>query len=176
MKIEERELNYSPAAPLRAWRLVRIRPDGGGVVLSSPMFHNPQPVPWPHAVKKVCHEGHPAPRLGCRCGIYGAVRGTLDSLPGYLVDTAYERDPWAYGEIGCSGRVFVDVRGVRAERAEILRLASLTRSRDGRRLGCLRPATASPSSGSMRFLHGSSGTSVRVVRHPAICRFSTSTR
>jgi hypothetical protein len=124
VEIEERLLQFSSEAPLRAWRLFRVRHHGDGIVLSSPMFHNPHPVPWPESVAEAtCHEGHSAPAPACRCGIYGAVRGTLDSLPGYLVDTAYERDPWAYAEIGCSGLVFVDMRGVRAERAEILRLA-----------------------------------------------------
>jgi hypothetical protein len=60
---------------------------------------------------------------GGRCGIYGAVAGTLDSLPGYICDTAYERDPWAYAEIACCGRVFVDMRGVRAEHARLVRIA-----------------------------------------------------
>jgi hypothetical protein len=51
------------------------------------------------------------------------VPGTLDSLSGYLLDTVHDHDPWAYAEVACTGRVFVDMRGVRAERAEILRLA-----------------------------------------------------
>jgi hypothetical protein len=51
--------------------------------------------------------------------------GTLDCLPGYLLDTDYERDPWAYAEVACFGRVFIDMRGVRAERAEVLRIALL---------------------------------------------------
>jgi hypothetical protein len=79
---------------------------------------------WPSAeAEATCYTGHPAPSPGCRCGIYGAVAGTLDSLPGYLRDTAYERDPWAYAEIACSGRVFADMRGVRAERARLVRIA-----------------------------------------------------
>jgi hypothetical protein len=48
---------------------------------------------------------------------------TLDPLPGYLRDTAYEQDPWAYAEIACSGRVFVDMRGVRAEHARLVCIA-----------------------------------------------------
>ena len=71
----------------------------------------------------MCNEDHPAPTPGCRCGIYAVVPGTLDSLPGYLLDTAYDSDPPAYAEIACSGRVFVDARGVRAERVDILRIA-----------------------------------------------------
>ncbi|GAA4460270.1 hypothetical protein [Phytohabitans houttuyneae] len=124
MGIEERELHYAPDSPLRAWRLFRVRASGAGLVLSSPMYHDPGPPPWP-AVGSVatCSEGHPAPAAGCRCGIYAAVPGTLDSLPGYLLDTAHDGDMWAYAEIACSGRVFVDMRGVRAERAEIVRIA-----------------------------------------------------
>lgn len=124
MLIEERELHYSPHSPLRAWRLFRVRVSDADVLLSSPMYHDPDPPPWPDVGSvAACHEGHPAPAPGCRCGIYAAVRGTLDSLPGYLLDTAYDGDLWAYAEIACSGRVFVDMRGVRAERAEIVRLA-----------------------------------------------------
>jgi hypothetical protein len=124
MVIEERELNYSPDSPLLAWRLSRVRAFGAGLVLSSPMYHDPDPPPWPE-VRSVasCYNGHPAPAPGCRCGIYAAVAGTLDSLPGYLLDTAHDDDPWAYAEIACTGRVFVDMRGVRAERADIVRIA-----------------------------------------------------
>jgi hypothetical protein len=124
MVIDEHELHYAPEAPLRAWRLFRVRQSDDGLVLSSPMYHDPEPPPWPGVgAVASCHEDHPAPAPGCRCGIYAAIRGTVDSLPGYLVDTAYDSDPWAYAEIGCSGRVFVDMRGVRAERGEILRIA-----------------------------------------------------
>jgi hypothetical protein len=129
MEIDERELRYPAAAPLRAWRLFRVRRDrdrdrDGDVVLSSPMFHNPEHVPWAGLEGvAVCHEDHPAPAPGCRCGIYGALEGSLDSLPGYLVDTAYQGDPWVYAEIGCVGTVFVDRRGVRAERARLISIA-----------------------------------------------------
>src|SRR5919197_748075 len=96
----------------------------GPRVSSSPMYHAPEPPPWPEVVAEArCYERHPAPAPGCRCGIYAAVRGTLDSLSGYLLDTVHDRDPWAYAEVACTGRVFVDMRGVRAERAEIVRLA-----------------------------------------------------
>jgi hypothetical protein len=119
-----RELAFTSLAPLRAWRLFRVRADEGGWVLSAPMYHDPDPPPWPRVASTAsCSEGHPAPAPGCRCGIYAVVDGSLDSLPGYLLDTAYDNDPWAYGEIACSGRVFVDERGVRAERAEVLRIA-----------------------------------------------------
>ena len=95
-----------------------------GFLLSSPMYHDPDPTPWPCvASTAVCCEDHPAPTPGCRCGIYAVIPGALDSLPGYLLDTAHKRDPWAYAEVACSGRVFVDKRGIRAEHAEILRIA-----------------------------------------------------
>src|SRR5919199_668175 len=124
MVLEERELLVPSRAPLRAWRLFRVRAAGGSLVLSSPMYHDPDPTPWPQATQvATCYERHPAPAPGCRCGIYGSVRGTLDSLPGYLHDTAHDDDPWAYAEVACSGRVFVDARGVRAEHAEVLRIA-----------------------------------------------------
>jgi hypothetical protein len=125
MEIDERELRYPATAPLRAWRLFRVRRDrDGDVMLSSPMFHNPEHVPWTGLESvAVCHEDHPAPAPGCRCGIYGALEGSLDSLPGYLVDTAYQGDPWVYAEIGCFGTVFVDRRGVRAQRARLISIA-----------------------------------------------------
>jgi hypothetical protein len=124
MPIDEREFHFPLSAPLRAWRLFRVRRTADDLMLSSPMYHDPDPTPWPEAVHTaVCYEGHPAPAPGCRCGVYGVIPGTLDSLPGYLHDTAHDRDPWAYTEIACSGRVFVDMRGIRAERADILRIA-----------------------------------------------------
>jgi hypothetical protein len=124
MDIEEQELYYTADAPLLGWRLFRVRAGDEGLVLSSPMYHDPDPPPWPEVASEArCHEGHPAPAAGCRCGIYAAVQGTLDSLPGYLLDTAYEHDPWAYAEVACTGRVFVDARGLRAQRAELVRIA-----------------------------------------------------
>jgi hypothetical protein len=124
IEIEEHELHYPREAPLRAWRLFRVRPSADDFVLSSPMYHDPESPPWPQVGSEAsCYEGHAAPAPGCRCGIYAAVDGTLDSLPGYLLDTAYERDPWTYAEVACTGRVFVDMLGVRAERAEVLRIA-----------------------------------------------------
>ena len=101
-----------------------MRAGGDGLVLSSPMYHDDAtgltPL-WPaRRSVAVCYEDHEAPAPGCRCGIYGAVEGTLDSLPGYLHDTAYETDPWAYAEIACYGRVFADMRGVRAQHASLM--------------------------------------------------------
>jgi hypothetical protein len=125
MAIEERELHFAAQAPLLAWRLFRVRADAHGPVLASPMIHDPDPPPWEHATyTAVCiEEAHPAPAAGCRCGVYAAVEGTLDSIPGYLLDNAHDEDPWAYSEVACSGRVFVDMRGVRAERAEVVKIA-----------------------------------------------------
>lgn len=104
-----------------------MRTEGKRLVLASPMYHDDATGltprwPCPEA-EATCYKGHPAPSPRCRCGIYGAVAGTLDSLPGFLCDTAYEHDPWAYAEIACSGRVFVDMRGVRAEHARLVRIA-----------------------------------------------------
>jgi hypothetical protein len=125
--IEERLLRFPRQAALHAWRLFRVRTEGKRLVLSSPMYHDDTTgltPPWPcPEAEATCYKGHPAPSPGCRCGIYGAVAGTLDSLPGYLCDTAYEHDPWAYAEIACHGRVFVDMRGVRAEHARLVRIA-----------------------------------------------------
>jgi hypothetical protein len=67
---------------------------------------------------------HPAPAPGCRCGLYATIEGTLDSLSGYLDDSAHDDDPPIYAEVACTGRVFVDVRGVRAQRIEVVRLAT----------------------------------------------------
>jgi hypothetical protein len=41
----------------------------------------------------------------------------------YLSDSAHDRDPPIYAEVACTGRVFVDFRGARAQQIEILRLA-----------------------------------------------------
>jgi hypothetical protein len=129
MALEERELRFVREAPLRAWRLFRVRASTDGLVLSSPMYHDPDPTPWPETQHTaVCYKGHAAPAPACRCGIYGSIPGTLDSLPGYLPDTAYDEAPFVYAEIACYGRVFVDVRGVRAEHAELLRIALPTTS------------------------------------------------
>ncbi len=43
MTIEERELRFTREAPLRAWRLFRVRARDDGVVLSSPMYDDPDP-------------------------------------------------------------------------------------------------------------------------------------
>jgi hypothetical protein len=87
------------------------------------MYDVPDPTPWSKVKTAACTEPHAAPAPGCRCGLYAAIEGTLDSLPGYLHDNADDEDPWAYVEVACSGRVFVDMRGVRAERAEVVGIA-----------------------------------------------------
>jgi len=95
-------------------------------VLSAPLIHNPDFERFPsRTIDAICYQAeHRAPASGCRCGLYAAIDGTLDSLSGYLSDSAHDRDPPVYAEVACSGRVFVDLRGVRAQRIEVLRLAT----------------------------------------------------
>ena len=95
-------------------------------MLSAPLIHRrgferfPSPI-----MEATCYAGdHPAPAPGCRCGLYAVIEGALDSLPGYLDDSAHDHDPPIYAEVACSGRVFVDQRGIRAQRIEVLRLAT----------------------------------------------------
>lgn len=124
--MEERELHFPDEQPLIGWRLFRVRRSDSGFVLSAPLIHNPdfERFPW-RTIDAVCYQAeHPAPASGCRCGLYAAIEGTLDSLPGYLSDSAHDRDPPIYAEVACTGRVFVDARGVRAQRIEIIRLAT----------------------------------------------------
>ena len=123
--IDERELAFSREKPLLAWRLFRVRRVTDDYLLCSPMIHSPAPPPWePGLALAYCFDyDHPAPARRCRCGIYGAIEGTLDSLPGYLLDTSYDGDPYAYAEIACSGRVFLDARGVRSEEALLVQIA-----------------------------------------------------
>jgi hypothetical protein len=89
------------------------------------MIHSPAPPPWQPGwtVARCIEHDHTAPAPGCRCGIYAAVEGTLDSLPGYLLDRPDDSDPWAYAEVACSGRVFLDARGVRCEEAIVVQIA-----------------------------------------------------
>jgi hypothetical protein len=124
--MEEQELRFPAEQPLIGWRLFRVRRTESGFVLSAPLIHNPDFERFPSpTIDAVCYQAeHPAPAPGCRCGLYAAIDGTLDSLSGYLIDSAHDRDPPIYAEVACTGRVFVDSRGVRAQRIEILRLAT----------------------------------------------------
>jgi hypothetical protein len=124
--MEERELHFPAEQPLIGWRLFRVRRSESGFVLSAPLIHNPDFEHFPSPViDATCYQAeHPAPAPGCRCGLYAAIDGTLDSLSGYLSDSTHDRDPPIYAEVACTGRVFVDVRGVRAQRIQILRLAA----------------------------------------------------
>jgi len=124
--MEERELHFPAEQPLIGWRLFRVRRSERGFVLSAPLIHNPDFERFPSkTIDAICYEAeHAAPAPSCRCGLYAAIDGTLDSLSGYLSDSGQDDDPPIYAEVACTGRVFVDVRGVRAERIEILRLAT----------------------------------------------------
>ena len=124
--MEERELQCPEARPLVGWRLFRVRRSESGFVLSAPLIHNPDFECFPsRTIEATCYDGdHLAPALGCRCGLYAAIEGTLDSLSGYLSDSAHDHDPPIYAEVACTGRVFVDLRGVRAQRIEVVRLAT----------------------------------------------------
>jgi hypothetical protein len=124
--VEERELHFPAERPLIGWRLFRVRRSLTGFVLSAPLIHNPDFERFPsRTIDATCYEAkHPAPAPGCRCGLYAAVDGTLDSLSGYLRDSAHDRDPAIYAEVACIGRVLVDARGVRAQRVKVIRLAT----------------------------------------------------
>jgi hypothetical protein len=124
--MEERELHFPAEQPLIGWRLFRVRQSESGFVLSAPLIHNPDFERFrSRTIDAVCYEAeHQAPASGCRCGLYAAIEGTLDSLSGYLSDSAHDRDPPIYAQVACTGRVFVDSRGVRAQRIEIVRLAT----------------------------------------------------
>jgi hypothetical protein len=124
--MEERELHFPEEQPLIGWRLFRVRRSDSGFVLSAPLIHNPDFERFPsRTIDAICYQaGHLAPAPRCRCGLYAAIEGTLDSLPGYLSDSAHDRDPAIYAEVACTGRVFIDSRGVRAQRIEIIQLAT----------------------------------------------------
>ena len=124
--MEERQLDISHEWPLLAWRLFRVRRAATGPLLAAPLIHNPAFEQFPSKdIVATCYaHNHPAPAPGCRCGLYAAIEGTLDSLVGYLGDSAHDHDPAVYAEAACTGRVFVDRRGVRAARMRVLRLAA----------------------------------------------------
>lgn len=124
--VDERALRCSEDEPLIGWRLFRVRRSPAGFVLSAPMIHNPDFETFlSPTIEATCYEhDHAAPASGCRCGLYAVVEGTLDSLRGYLHDTAHDDDPHIYAEVACTGLVFIDARGVRSQRIEVLRLAT----------------------------------------------------
>ncbi len=119
-------MDCSDGPAVVGWRLFRVRRAANGPVLAAPLIHNPDFEEFPsREIVATCYEqDHPAPAAGCRCGLYAAIEGTLDSLAGYLLDSAHDHDPPMYAEVACTGRLFVDMRGVRAERIQILRLAA----------------------------------------------------
>ena len=124
--MEERELQCPEARPLVGWRLFRVRRSSSGFVLSAPLIHRTDFERFSsRTMEATCYEvDHAAPAPGCRCGLYATIEGTLDSLSGYLSDSAHDDDPPVYAEVACTGRVFVDRRGVRAQRIEVVRLAA----------------------------------------------------
>jgi hypothetical protein len=88
-------LHFPAEQPLIGWRLFRVRRSQSGFVLSAPLIHNPDFEPFPsRTIDAICYQAeYPAPAPGCRCGLYAAIDGTLDSLSGYLSDSAHDRDP-----------------------------------------------------------------------------------
>jgi hypothetical protein len=124
--MDERALHCPEDQPLIGWRFFRVRPSSAGFMLSAPLIHNPDFERFPsRTIEAICYEHeHRAPAPGCRCGLYAALDGTLDSLSAYLHDSAHDGDAPVYAEVACTGRVFVDARGVRAQRIEVLRLAT----------------------------------------------------
>lgn len=124
--MDERELDCPPDRPLIGWRIFRVRASGSDYTLAAPLIHDPGFEAFPsRVIRATCYElDHAAPAPGCRCGLYAEVEGTLDSLSGYLLDSAHDVDPPIYAEVACTGRVFVDFRGVRAEQIEVRRLVT----------------------------------------------------
>ena len=123
--MDEREIHCPDDQPMIGWRLFRVRFNDDGFLLAAPLIHDPDYERFPaRIIDAVCYDGdHPAPAPGCRCGLYAALEGTLDSLGGYLRDSAHDDDPPVFAEVACTGRVFIDARGLRAQRIEVLRVA-----------------------------------------------------
>src|SRR5262245_10715433 len=115
--MEERELHFPAEQPLLGWRLFRVRRSESGFVLSSPLIHNPDFERFPsRTIDAICYEAeHAAPAPGCRCGLYAAIDGTLDSLSGYLTDSVHDRDPPVYAKVPAAGGPFFDCIAVRAQ-------------------------------------------------------------
>lgn len=105
-----------------------MRDSPTGPVLTAPLIHNPDYEVFPTStITATCYEhAHPAPYPGCRCGLYVAVERTLDSLSGYLRDSAHDTDPPVLAEVAFTGRAFLDARGVRSERITVLTLVPWT--------------------------------------------------
>ena len=124
--MDERELDCTDGPPLIGWRFFRVRHGASGPMLAAPLIHDPDFELFPSIeIAATCYDhDHPAPAPSCRCELYVAIEGTLDSLAGYLLDSAHDRDPVVYAEVACTGRLFVDKRGVRAEHIQILALAA----------------------------------------------------
>ena len=112
-RVDERELKFSAEAPLVGWRLFRVRFGDHGFALTAPLIHDPdfEWFPSPSITARCYERPHPAPSPRCRCGLYVAVDGTLDSLAGYLADSAHDQAPPVYAEVVCTGRAFLDRRG-----------------------------------------------------------------
>lgn len=78
--------------------------------------------PWgAGTVDATCHatwlpeqKPHPAPFTGCTCGLYAYYRAT----------TVPERPGTVFGVVGVQGKVILATRGMKAERMEILALAT----------------------------------------------------
>ena len=126
LAMQEREVDFSEGPPLLGWRLFRVRRGATGLILAAPLIHNPdfEEFPSKEIVARCYEHDHPAPAPSCRCGLYVAIEGTLDSLAGYLLDSAHAHEPPVYAAVACTGRLFIDKRGVRAERIDLLRLAA----------------------------------------------------
>lgn len=82
--MDERELQCPEARPLVGWRLFRMRRSENGFVLSAPLIRDTDFERFPsRTIDATCYDvDHPAPAPGCRCGLYAAIEGTLDSLSG----------------------------------------------------------------------------------------------
>lgn len=124
--MDERLLLCTKDQPLVGWRLFRVRATTEGFQLSTPLIHNPKYELFPaRNMDAVCYEfDHQAPHPQCRCGLYVAIDGTLDSLHGYLFESSHDADTAVLAEVVCTGRAFLDARGVRVQRLLVTRVAT----------------------------------------------------
>ena len=105
-------MDCSDGPPVVGWRLFRVR--RAAAVPCSPLRSSTTPTSksscrgrsWQRATSRTIPHPHPHPRpaAGCRCGLYAAIEGTLDSLAGYLLDSAHDHDPPMYAEVPLAGR------------------------------------------------------------------------